>query len=234
MAQTMTRSRGNNGFQHNDAEYRERRQRDEERTRIVEAFMDGVYARNNYNIQRVSDPTLQKKGVDIIHTTKDGQTRHVDEKYAISYYNKDLFTFSFELYSRNNRDNNGWFTSDHVITDDYAVLWFKADDDFTKITEYDLCIIPKQAILDLAYEVGYDDELVDDFLRYWEYGQYINPDDAYYVRGEGKGERRYLELDYGCRIVQSVGLKEQPINLVIPKRELVRLAKFRYRGYTKK
>ena len=231
-AQKM-RPRNDNGFKHDDAEYRARRQQDEARTRIVEQFMDDVYAKNGYNVTRISNPRLQKQGVDIIHV-QDGEERNVDEKYAINYYNKDLRTFSFELYSRNNRDNNGWFTADHIITDDYAILWFSADDDFKEITQYDLCIIPKEAILDLVYDAGYYDEIVDDFLRYWEYRQYINHDEDYYEKGEGKGLRRYLQLDFGIRICQSVGLHEQPINIVIPKDELVRLATYRYRGHAKK
>lgn len=230
MAHTMTPK---GGFQHNDTEYRARRQQDEERTRIIEAFMDNVYARNRYNIERVNDAELQKKGVDIIHT-KNGASRNVDEKYAITYFNKDLRTFSFELYSRNNIDCNGWFISDNVITDDYAILWFKADDEFTTVTEYDLCIIPKQSIMKLARKAGYYDGIVEDFLYYWENGQYLTPDTNYYELGEDKGYRRYLRLKFGCKLVQSAGLHEQPINIVIPKDELIKLATYRFRGIPKK
>ena len=216
-------------FNHNDKEYQERRKRDNERVALLEKFMDEVYAKEGYEIQRVTETSLQKKGVDFIHM--EGSEKHrVDEKYAINYYNKDLFTFSFEVYSKNNANCDGWFVSENMITDDYAILWFRANEDFSEITKYDLCVVPKKAIWDLVYDAGFDDELVHDFLRYWDYIHILRPDDNYYERGEGKGLRRYYDLDYGIKLCQSVGFSEQPINLIIPKEELVRIATHRFKS----
>ena len=223
-------NRPNNRFNRNDPEYLAARAEDERRTQLVEQFMDEVYKKNNYVIRRVTSKNLQKRGVDYVHTAEDGAQRKVDEKYAIKYYNRRLFTYSFELYTRNNPDNMGWLISPDSLTQDYALLWFRANDDFTKITEYDLCIIDKDDLFDLIYDAGYHDDLVDDFLRYWEYRQYVNPDSNYYERGEGREHRRYYKLDFGINVCQSVGLHEQPINIIVPKEELIKIAKHRFRG----
>ena len=218
-----------NKFNQNDEEYQKRRKRDVERTQIIEQFMDGIYAKNGYNAERITEVYLQKKGVDLIHM-EGSEKRRVDEKYAINYYNKDLYTFSFEVYSKNNPGGVGWLLSDNMITDDYAVLWFRADDDFTRITKYDMCIIEKEAILDLVYEAGFDDGLVDDFLRYWEYIYKLRPDDHYYEQTRNGVKRRYYELDFGLKLCQSVGFSEQPINIIIPKEKLIKIATYRFKG----
>lgn len=218
-----------NSFNPNDEEYKKRRQEDVRKTQILEKFMNGIYEQNGYNFERITETRLQTKGVDIIHM--EGANKHrVDEKYAINYYNKDLHTFSFEIYSRNNADSKGWLVSDNMITDDYAVLWFRANEDFSVITKYDMCIIPKKAIMDLIYEAGYYDGMVTDFLRYWDYIYKLKPDSFYYEKGEGKSHRRYYDMRRGLKLCQSVGYSEQPINILIPKNELIKLATYRFQS----
>lgn len=216
-------------FNHNDKDYQERRKRDNERVQVLEQFMNNVYSKNGYHFERITETRLQKKGVDLIHM-EGSEKRRVDEKYAINYYNKDLQTFSFELYSRNNADSMGWLLSDNMITDDYAVLWFRANDDFSEITKYDMCIIPKSAIMKLMCDAGYYDGMVDDFLRYWDYIYKLRPDSFYYEKGEGKSHRRYYDMRRGLKLCQSVGYSEQPINILIPKSELVKLATYRFKS----
>lgn len=212
---------------HNSAskkEYLSRRERDIKRTNIVENFTDLIYKKNGLQIKRVTDRKMQTKGVDIIHQIN-GETRYIDEKFAIQYYNKDLHTFAFELSSHNNYDNNGWFTSEHMITTHYAILWFKADDEFKNIYQYDLCYISKEKIKEYLKTVGYYDDILDDFNKYWEYRWYTEPDDTYY---EQNG-RRYKRLRNGVKIVQSMQFEvESPINVVIPRRELYKLAEYHF------
>lgn len=234
----MSKQRGYNRGPHNHSNQFNRdnpahlaaRAEDERRTRLVEQFMDSVYEKNDYNIRRITATNLQKRGVDIVHTTKDGRQRKVDEKYAIKYYNKPLFTYSFELYSRNNPNNMGWLIMPDSLTQDYALLWFKANDDFTQITEYDLCIIDKEDLFKLIYKAGYHDNMIDEFLNYWDCRQYTQPDKNYSEKGTGRDHRRYYKLDFGISICQSMGLYEQPINIIIPKTELIKITKRRFRG----
>lgn len=207
-----------------NVEYITRRKQDIKKTMIIEKFVDKIYKENNFDIKRVVNPQLQKSGVDIIHTI-DNQKRYIDEKFAINYYNKDLHTFAFELSSKNNKDESGWFTSEHMITTHYVILWFKSNDDFSDIYTYDLCYIDKQKIKQYLKSLGYYDGIEDDFKYYWEYGQYINNDNNYYT----KNNRRYLKLLNGVKIVQSMQFEvECPINIVIPRTELYKLADYHF------
>ena len=216
-------------FNYRDPEYLQRRKTDEYRTRTLEKFMDKLYRRKGLLMQRVTDAKKQKQGADLIHRV-DGEIHYIDEKYAINYYDKDLRTFSFELYSKNNYHQQGWFISDNSITTDYCVFWFRATEDFKTITTYDLCYIPKSAIMQFAKDSGLYDGIVEDFLDYWENHKPIKDSWRFSQRGNGKDERRYMKLKNGCKLVQSVGFQEQPINIVIPREELYKLAIHHFHG----
>ena len=193
----------------NNLGYLSRRAEDERKTEIVEKFTDKIYSENFLDIKRIKDKKLQKQGVDLIY--KEGENIHyIDEKFALNYFNKKLYTFSFELFSENNVDKKGWLISDNMITTDYCILWFSSDASFQNIRFYDLCLIPKYKVLEIAKKAGYYEGLVQDFLDYWEKGYYNQPDKYYSL-----GERRYLKLKNGCKIVQSLNFEEKPINIVI-------------------
>lgn len=211
----------------NDSEYRNRRKNDIEKTQKVEKFMDKIYSHLKYDVERVTDPYLQKKGVDLIHTLEDGTKLFIDEKFAINYYNKDLHTFAFELESHNNVDNQGWFLSSNSITTHYMLLWFNCDDNFEKFSYFDIAYIPKQKIWDFLYSVGYTDKTLDDFKEYWK-----NPIPQYNPKFYERDKRRYYRLGNGIKIVQSMQFeRESPINIVIPKDVLIKLA---YKHITQK
>lgn len=204
----------------NDTEYHNRRKSDFEKTQKVEKFMDRIYSQLKYDVERITDPHLQKKGVDIIHTLGDGTKLFVDEKFAINYYNRDLYTYSFELASHNNVDNQGWFTSDNSITTHYMLLWFNCDDNFEKFSYFDIAYVPKQKIWNYLYSIGYTDTTLDEFRAYWE-SDNPKPKFGYYE----KNNRRYYNLGNGIKIVQSMQFeKECPINVVIPKDILIKIA----------
>lgn len=205
-------------------EYINRRKEDIKKTQTIEQFVDKIYKEHHFNMKRITDKKLQKKGVDIIHNI-DGKRNYVDEKFAINFYNKKLNTFAFELSSNNNKNNKGWFISDHMITTHYIILWFQANDDFTDIYTYDLCYIDKQKLKQYLRSIGYYDGIVDEFNDYWKHGQYTNPDSNYFI----KNNRRYLKLSDGVKIVQSLQFKvETPINIVVPRIKLYDLADFHF------
>ena len=214
-----------------DPDYMQRRKTDEYRTRTIEKFMDKVYRKNGLLMQRVTDRKQQRQGVDIIHRI-DGEKHYIDEKYAIHYYDKDLRTFSFELYSKNNYNQQGWFTSPSIITTDYCLLWFRATEDFKTIESYDLCYIPKAKIMEFAKKSGLYDGIVEDFLDYWENHKPVKEKWRFSMRGSGAGQRRYMKLNNGCQLVQSIGLQEQPINIIIPRNELYKLATYHFHSST--
>ena len=208
----------------NDSEYESRRSEDVRKTKILEKFVDKIYAENGIKIIRIEDEEIQKRGVDFVHITENEQ-RCVDEKFAIKYFDRDLKTFAFELASYNNKNNEGWFISDHILTTYYVILWFRSDEELQNIYSYDLCYIKKEKIKEYLKTVGFCDEVVDDFNKYWANQTHTNPDDTYYE----KGDRRYRDLQDGVRIVQSMQYKkESPINVVIPRKKLYKLAELHF------
>ena len=213
-------------FDYENKKYLDRRKEDVRKTKILENFMDTVYSKNDFHIERVDDIDLQKKGVDLIHIDENNVIHYIDEKYAIKYYNKDLKTFSFELFALNNKDKKGWFISPNTQTTDYCLLWFQSDENFENIYTYDLCVIPKHKIVDFLINSGYYSGIEQDFLKYWETdnNSNYNSNPNFYTVGEKNNKRRYLRLKNGCKLVQSIYLEEQPINVIIPRTELYKLA----------
>ncbi len=76
--------------------YFEKRKRDVELTEKVSKLIDEILKKENFLFIRNNDVKLQKKGVDLIVFNSYGKPHVVDEKYAISCWNKDLQTYSFE------------------------------------------------------------------------------------------------------------------------------------------
>ena len=198
------------------------RQLDMARTVQVENFMDTVYSQNGLRIFRVTDAEVQKRGVDFV-TSINGNTYYVDEKFAINYYNKPLSTYSFELYTNNTVDKMGWFNSPFMETTHYALLWFNCDDTFTNFTSYDWAIINKAKLKELLCSYGYYDGIVEDFKRHWE-SKMPEWDNRFYE----KSGRRYMNLGSGIKICQSMTLRETPINILVPKDVLIKIAEFTY------
>ena len=112
-----------------------------------------------------------------------------------------------------------------MLTTYYVILWFRSDEELQSIYSYDLCYIEKEKINEYLKKVGFYDEIVDDFNKYWADHTHTNPDDTYYE----KGDRRYRDLQEGVRIVQSMQYKkESPINVVIPRKKLYELAELHF------
>lgn len=208
--------------QDEEKEYNNRRKEDNRKNKIVEKFVDEIYKENGIKIIRIEDDYLQKCGVDLVHICGAGQ-RCVDEKFAVNYRMKNLTTFAFELYAKNNVHNAGCFVSDHMITEYYVLLWFRSDEEITELQSYDLCYIKKEKIKEYLKTVGYYDGIVQDFIKYWE----SYPDVEMDKRFIKKDNHQYMELQDGVRIVRSLQFKkEMPINVVIPKKTLLELAEF--------
>lgn len=136
--------------------YFDRRKKDVERTERVSKKIDEILRAEEILFIRNYDAKLQKKGVDLI-TFPTGVPRNVDEKYAINYWNKNLKTYSFEIYSTNNVKNSGWFTSDNNITQDYMLVWLKStDESLENIYQLEMAFIEKNAIVNYLAENGVD------------------------------------------------------------------------------
>ena len=128
-------------------EYKIRRKKDYEKTCRVNNLVDDVlneagvpFIRNNTHVE------LQKQGVDLV-IFRNGKPVSVDEKYATSCWNRPLNTFSFELASRNNTNNAGWFSSSSLFTQDYMLVWLRASEETLRDVFYlDIMFVEKETI----------------------------------------------------------------------------------------
>lgn len=71
--------------------------------------------------ERAKDETLQKNGIDTI-LYANHKLIAVDEKTALHYINKNLSTFSFEIFNRTSKAV-GWLYNDALATEYYLLAW---------------------------------------------------------------------------------------------------------------
>lgn len=189
--------------------YFDRRKKDVERTERVSKKIDEILRAEEILFIRNYDAKLQKKGVDLI-TFPTGVPRNVDEKYAINYWNKNLKTYSFEIYSTNNVKNNGWFTSDNNITQDYMLVWLKAtDESLENIYQLEMAFIEKDAIVNYLAENGVDlNTILDEFFE----------------NCTEKENKKEMIINRNIKVVQSLKFLEAPVNIIISKDVLLSLS----------
>lgn len=188
----------------------------------------GLYADMYY----VNDIPTQKAGVDIIMEGPQG-LMYIDEKMAIRQRDRNLTTYSLELSSENNKDKNGnslgWFTAPGSKTTHYAFTWFRADSAISTVTSWQTALVSKESIKNMLQQDGIDVETIKDkFLKHLDShlkGQQLPDGIAIGTQYDDKGNVKSYEWKIkGYKVVQSVHLKEQPINLVVPKEKLIQLA----------
>lgn len=201
-----------------DLTYQSRRKQDIENTEKVEKLMDKIYKKIGFKTERITDKELQVKGVDIIRTLPNGNKHYIDEKFALNYHDKKLNSFAFELSTNNNVDRNGWFISPQSQTTHYMLLWFSSNDTFDRFFDFEICYIEKKKIFEYLSTIGYNEQTLSEFIDFWKNPQCDS--EKFYEHNN----RRYMNLKDGVKIVQSLQFKkEKPINIVIPKKTLMKL-----------
>lgn len=194
--------------------YFEKRRRDVELTEKVSELIDEILKRENFLFIRNNDVKLQKKGVDLIVFNSYGKPHVVDEKYALSCWNRDLQTYSFEIYSKNNIDNNGWLTSEYHITQDYMLVWLRStDEELNDIYRLEMAFLSRKAVLEYLSDNGVD---IKTILNEFE------------EKAKNNGAKRELVINKNIKVVQSLKLYEAPINILITKDVLLSLAYYHH------
>lgn len=178
------------------------RAQDYERTIKLEKECDALYSKAGFDISRVRDTALQKRGVDIYLNNW-----VVDEKAAIQYWNKDLQTYCFECSTLNNKDKEGWLFQKNSLTTHYSLVYVRAkDEDLDDITSLEILIIPKKSVLSYLKVLGLDNrKKVEGVLSGY---------------GRRDGSRIECEVSERVKIVQSLRFKNAPINIIINKQLL--------------
>lgn len=196
---------------------RSNRKRDQELTDKVAVVQDKMYSNNGFQAERIDDVELQKNGLDVI-LKKDEKEYHVDEKAAITAWDRDLKTFAIELYTENNKGNQGWFVNTNSITTHYAFTYLRAyDETLRDIYEAEILLVEKKKLKEYLKEKQVD----------------LNPS-TIKQKLEFFGDKKEGQITYtnpkGMKIVQSIDphfKRENPINVLVEKEELIKMADFR-------
>ncbi len=214
-----------------------RRRQDMKAEKSLADFMDAyLYSQmkatngGDYTYTRIREREHQLNGVDICIAIGD-KTINIDEKASLYYSNAMIPTFAFELDSiqkGHEEPVQGWFINDDLETDYYMLIWpnvkcEKRDDiwvrkDISAIEKDDFTIVEammvsKTELRNHIGNLGYEKDLLI------EYAKRIRTD--YY----GIDEQKTQELIDGLKIMYSGSIPERPINLVVSKRILRKLAK---------
>lgn len=184
---------------------------------------------NPMRVIRVTDREMQKSGVDIC-IESEGRRMLIDEKATVYYSNAMIPTFAFELDSvqeGHSEPVQGWFVNDKLQTEYYMLIWpnvkciqqgnqwIRKDikniekDDFTII---EAMLVRKTDIRNALEKKGYDRKYL------LEYARRIR---NLYSNDEARKEEKLTD---DVKISFSGQLAEKPVNLVIQKKLLKKLA----------
>ena len=198
-------------------EENKRRGQDEIRSdQAHKMFERSFYGPQTTEYKGIDDKETQVRGVDSIFTYN-GQKYHCDEKAAVNYVGKHLPTFSMELtfIDRANKLADGWFVKENSKTDAYLFMWLDEN--------YEIALVRKEDIENYLERCGWD---IDKLYR-----------KAEKIRYEDDRQFGFLN-ENGCKFTFSDWMPEEPVNVLVPRKELVRMAiytnKFPYEDEDKK
>lgn len=209
--------------------------------KVLGQFMDKAFYKKlrdkngeKIKFRREMEQTIQLQGVDMVLETPE-KTFYIDEKASLYYSNLMIPTFAFEVDSIQKSSKEpieGWLFNEKLKTEFYMLIWPNIKckkqskevwtrkelnelrmEDFTIV---EAMLIEKAKILEYLKELGYTKEkikLCAEQIR---------------SAGEVKPNQKYLDKNQESYFYFSPHLAEQPINIVIHKNVLKRLAKANY------
>lgn len=204
------------------------------------------YLLNNRRVawyEPITEKARQSAGEDMVLHMEDGSTVAIDEKSALYYPNprKTIDTFAFELKTNINAhgNNQGWlFGKNYTNTDYYLINWITLPDDAKEEVwwQKDIGIISIESML-------LNKKRIQDFVRgvfSYEvdlFGKYDEPDYLEEFMNTIDGSSYSFKEFYkgkGIRLMQNLKLPEQPINIVIDKEYLKKIAELHIESYFNK
>lgn len=204
------------------------------------------YLLNNRRVawyESITEKARQSAGEDMVLHMEDGSTVAIDEKSALYYPNprKTIDTFAFELKTNINAhgNNQGWlFGKNYTNTDYYLINWITLPDDAKEevwwqkdigIVSIESMLLNKKRIQDFVRGVfSYEIDL---------FGKYDEPDYLEEFMNTIDGSSYSFKEFYkgkGIRLMQNLKLPEQPINIVIDKEYLKKIAELHIESYFNK
>lgn len=180
---------------------------------LIASKMDKIYQNifisDNVSFERVTDRLRQLKGIDVAVSTDEYKSGNlfIDEKAAIKYWNYDLGTFAFELYSNNLPSGFGWFCPERtdLLTTHYMLIWPRSQDaQLKKLIQIEYMLISKKCLWDILYSLGIKKS-----------NDLIIP---MFEMSKNTDEKIRNQIADGICVVYSKNIfPEQPINIVLSK-----------------
>lgn len=193
------------------------RKRDTDVEKQVGDFMDCYfYPKIVKDFSRYNDKTNQLNGIDVVFSIDNHKKLIVDEKAATHYINKDIPTFAFELsfLLPSKTEVLGWLLDRGKKTEYYFLMWIKAKSNWdikkNDIQEISATLVSRKKIMNYLESISYDrDKLIraNDKIR-------LNSLDG--QLGKSKNSSVYF--------YSSMKLSEQPVNIIIKRKELEEIA----------
>ena len=188
------------------------RKAEERNTAFLNGTVDKLLAGNGYFVFREKEKDGQIRGIDLyLFPNGSDDILLVDEKAAVEYWDRDLETYSIEFFTSNNVKNQGWFVNDISETTHYLFLCPRSlTADMRDVYSLEGILVEKKKLKDYFRQHGIFG--ADDVKRLLDFkGMY----------SDGKKE---CYSQSGLKIVQSLNKKEMPINVLVPKKDLLKMA----------
>lgn len=166
------------------------------------------------SITRNTDAALQKKGVDVIIETKEGEIVYIDEKATLQYINKRIPTFAFEI-KNTTSGAQGWLFNPEYITDYYLLAWPNAVDEnipsAESFTDTEIMSIKRQRVIQLLANHGITENKISELIEHYK---------------SRLSKTNKFEISPGITLNFNLFLAERPINVVIKKDLLMKYASY--------
>lgn len=184
---------------------------------VLGEFLNSIYKKIGFKFERISDKKLQREGVDLYLSLKNHENMIVDEKAQLSYIDKTLNTFAFELgYYLNGKYKKGWLFDEDKKTQYYLLICnikTQKNNGYLKdnnITSCELILIQRQKLIYFLENRGINSESSQ--VKQSEY------------RNQNLNGRILIEGEENMYYFLTQKLAEKPFNIVIKKKELIKLA----------
>lgn len=211
------------------------RKTDTQIEKVLAKHFDLFYRINNLNFERTEDYERQRSGEDLLIHTKMRDVI-VDEKCATKYWDRNLWTFSFELSSNfcdkrtgeaKEERYDGWFVNENNKTDFYNISYVRANS-FEKLKAGAIdsleCIVISKAMLKKYILRQIRQTLVTEDIKDIE-KEFIKRKNAGEIKRSEKTGRYQWLLCEGMKVVMSDNLAECPINIIVTKDILASVCK---------
>lgn len=159
-------------------------------------------------VTRVYDEDKQNKGIDVIIENSDGRKVKVDEKAALHWMHREIYTFAFEITNTTSRAE-GWLYNEENETEYYLLAWPHATDlsvpNEDVFCNNEIMFIRRADVKKILEERNLNRDKIMQIYR--EHGEEWSKEEKYWK----------MYLCQGIWLHLTKYLREQPLNVLISK-----------------